>query len=116
MSFADTFQEAMQQDEFWTECAMLEFTTQLSQTMKQKGISKAELARRMETSQAYITKVFRGSANLTIASMVKLARCADMTFHPDLKEKELPKAKVIQFPFVYHTQLKNVVNYGRSNG
>ena len=88
MSFADTFQDAMQSDEFWTDYAILEFTTKLSQTIKQKGISKAELARRMETSQAYITKLFRGEANLTIASMVKLARCAEMEFHPELKEKE----------------------------
>ena len=114
MSFADTFQEAMQQDEFWTEYAILEFTTRLSQVMKQKGISKAELARRMETSQAYITKVFRGDTNLTIGSMVKLARCAGMTYHADLKEKESPKAKVIQLrPSVYHTQTPRVVNYGR---
>ncbi|MFZ3208743.1 MAG: helix-turn-helix transcriptional regulator [Geobacteraceae bacterium] len=113
MSFADTFQDAMQQDEFWTEYAILEFTTRLSQTMKQKEISKAELARRMETSQAYIAKVFRGNANLTIASMVKLARCAEMTFHPELKEKEPPKAKVIQLrPSVYHTQQEKVINYG----
>lgn len=114
MSFADTFQDAMQQDEFWTDYAILEFTTRLSQVTKQKGISKAELARRMETSQAYITKVFRGNANLTIASMVKLARCAEMTFHPELKGKKPPKAKVIQLrPSVYHTQPEKVVNYGR---
>lgn len=114
MSFADTFQDAMQQDQFWTDYAMLEFTTKLSQAMKLKGISKAELARRMETSQAYITKVFRGDANLTIASMVKLARCAGMEFHPDLKDKVTPQAKVIQLrPSVYHTEMKRVVNYGR---
>jgi transcriptional regulator with XRE-family HTH domain len=113
MSFADTFQDAMQHDEFWTDYAILEFTTKLSQTIKQKGITKAELARRMETSQAYITKLFRGEANLTIASMVKLARCAEMKFHPELKEKEPVKGKVIQFPTVYHTLPAKVVNYGR---
>ena len=115
MSFADTFQDAMQHDEFWTEYAILEFTTQLSQTIKQKGISKAEFARRMETSPAYITKIFRGDANLTIASMVKLARCADMEFHTVLKEKEPTKAKVIQFPSVYHTKAEpeKVACYGR---
>jgi transcriptional regulator with XRE-family HTH domain len=115
MSFADTFQDAMQHDEFWTEYAILEFTSQLSQTIKQKGISKAELARRMETSQAYVTKVFRGDANLTIASMVKLARCAEMEFHPVLKEKVPPKAKVIQFPSIYHTKAEpeKVASYGR---
>ena len=113
MSFTDTFRDAMQQDEFWTEYAILEFTTRLSQAMKQKGISKAELARRMETSQAYITKVFRGDANFTIASMVRLARCAEMTFQLDLKEKENPKANVIQFPTVYHTKQEGIVNYGR---
>ena len=96
MSFPDTFQDAMQQDQFWIDYAILEFTTRLSQAIKQKGITKAELARRMGTSQAYITKLFRGDANLTIASMVKLARCTGMEFHTDLKETEPAKGQVIQ--------------------
>lgn len=114
MSYADTFRDAMQQDEFWTDYAILEFTTKLSHSMKQKGINKSELARRMGTSAAYITKLFRGDANLTIASMVKLARCAEMEFHTQLKEKEPAKGKVIQLhPSVYHTRPEKVAGYAR---
>ena len=116
MSFADTFHDAMQLDEFGTEYAILEFTSKLSQSLKQKGITKAEFARRMDTSPAYITKIFRGDANFTIASMVKLARCAEMELHTDLKEKEPAKSKVIQlFPSVYHTRVEpgRVVGYAR---
>jgi hypothetical protein len=36
-----------------------------------------------------------------------------MKFHPELKEKEPVKGKVIQFPTVYHTLPAKVVNYGR---
>jgi len=39
-----------------------------------RDISYKELAERIETSPAYVTKVFRGESNLTIESMLKFAR------------------------------------------
>ena len=51
----------------------IEFTEELCRVMEEQGVSRAELARRVETSPAYITKILRGSTNFTLATMIKLA-------------------------------------------
>ena len=40
------------------------------------GMTYADIARKINSSAAYVTKIFRGDVNLTIESMVKLARAA----------------------------------------
>ena len=66
--------EAKQTDAYWVESAKLEFALALDQQRRAAGLSYADLAKKMGTSAAYISKVFRGDTNLTIESMVKLAR------------------------------------------
>ena len=66
--------EAKQSDAYWVESAKLEFALALEQQRRAAGLSYADLAKKMGTSAAYISKVFRGETNLTIESMVKLAR------------------------------------------
>jgi len=66
--------EAKQTDAYWVESAKLEFAVALEQQRRAAGLSYADLAKKMGTSAAYISKVFRGDTNLTIESMVKLAR------------------------------------------
>ena len=118
MSFKDTFKTAKEQDEFWTELAILEFTSQISRLMQEQGISKVELANLLGTSPAYVTKVFRGDANFTMRSMVKLARTLGGRFTPVVVVEKAPapieKSKVIPFPVVYKTASdeRMIANYG----
>lgn len=81
--FRDLLQEAQQRDSYWTERAILEFTEELVRTMEDRNVSRAELARRIGSSQAYITKILGGNANFTLASMTKLARAlgSEMRVH-----------------------------------
>lgn len=76
-SFRGLLEEARQHDDFWTETAILEITEAVVRRMDELAISRSELARRLETSPAYVTKILRGSANFTLASIVKLARALD---------------------------------------
>lgn len=61
-------------DEYWVEAAKLKFAVCLERQRKAMGLSYTDIAKKLGTSSAYITKVFRGDANLTIETMVKLAR------------------------------------------
>jgi transcriptional regulator with XRE-family HTH domain len=45
--------------------------------MDDKGITQAALAEKIGTSPAYISKVMRGDANFTLATMTKLAMAVD---------------------------------------
>lgn len=67
-------EKARQGDSYWVENAKLEFAVMLEQRRRMASMSLAELAKKIGTSAAYISKVFRGDSNLTIESMVKLAR------------------------------------------
>jgi len=67
--------------EFLTEDVKIGFAVSLERRLLQNNMSRAELARRLGTSQAYITKVLRGDSNLTIKTMVELADAVGSTLH-----------------------------------
>ncbi|MGB4334563.1 MAG: helix-turn-helix transcriptional regulator [Chromatiaceae bacterium] len=67
--------------DYLAEDAKIGFAVSVERRMRQLGMSKADLARQMATSQAYITKILRGDSNLTIHSMVALARAVDSTLY-----------------------------------
>jgi len=59
--------------EYWVEYLKLVFSEEIGRMMDERGVSQAELARRLGTSRAYVAKVLRSTANLTLATMAKLA-------------------------------------------
>lgn len=68
------FKESVAKNEgYWVERAKLDFAVALEQRRKSLGMTYSAIAEKINTSAAYITKVFRGDSNLTIESMVKLA-------------------------------------------
>lgn len=54
--------------------ARIGFEEDLYRLMQTEGITRSDLARRMETSSAYISKVLNSSSNYTLQSMAKLAK------------------------------------------
>lgn len=68
--------QAKEGDSYWVEQVKLHFSIALEKQRRLSGISYAALAKKIGTSAAYITKVFRSDSNLTIDSMVKLARAS----------------------------------------
>lgn len=76
--------EAKKSDEYWMDSAKLDFAIAIEARRRVINKSYADLARAINTSNAYISKVFRGDANLTIESMVKLARAVGCNINIDL--------------------------------
>lgn len=68
-------------DAYWVENTKIDFAIALERLMERVGINKSQLAKHLGTSPAYVSKVLRGDANLTIESMVKLARAAHGSVH-----------------------------------
>jgi transcriptional regulator with XRE-family HTH domain len=75
--YAQMLKEAQESLEYWTEAAILDFTEDLTRLMKEKGMTRSQLAKKIGSSQAYVTKVLGGNVNFTLASMTKLARALD---------------------------------------
>lgn len=83
-SFTDLFRQAEKSDEYLIEGTILEFTEDMARAMDERGINRSDLARRMDSSPAYITKILRGSTNFTLASMVRIAKALEMDLHVHL--------------------------------
>jgi transcriptional regulator with XRE-family HTH domain len=77
-SYRKLFEDAREHLDYWVAGAEIEFTEELFRVMEEKKVNRSELARRIGTSQAYVTKVLRGNANFTLSTMVKLARALEM--------------------------------------
>jgi transcriptional regulator with XRE-family HTH domain len=54
-----------------------------------RDLSYKELAERIQTSPAYVTKVFRGESNLTIESMLKFARALKTKLNFSLDREDI---------------------------
>ncbi len=72
-SFRQLYLQAERDPAYWTELAILEVAEEIHSAMERAGVSRAELARRLGTSPAYVTKILRGSANFTLESLARLA-------------------------------------------
>lgn len=72
--FAALLNEFQQSEAFEFERAKVEIAEQIHRTMEQQNISNAELARRLGSSKAYVTKILQGNANFTIESLIKISR------------------------------------------
>lgn len=68
------WQKSLDQDpQYWAEHTKLDFAYALDRMLIQRGMTRTAMAAALNSSPAYITKVMRGDANLTIETMAKLA-------------------------------------------
>jgi transcriptional regulator with XRE-family HTH domain len=73
--------------EYWADVAMSDFARELHSLMKRRGMSNAELARRLGVKRQFVSKLL-GGANVTLATMVKLAMALDAVVRVRLEGKE----------------------------
>jgi len=73
---------------YLTETVVLDFTYDIERFMEARKISRADLAKKVDVSPAYISKVLRGEGNLTIKSVVSLADAVGARVVVQLVEKD----------------------------
>jgi transcriptional regulator with XRE-family HTH domain len=91
--FANLFERFEQSESYHIDAAKLEISEQIYLAMEQQSVSKAELARRLGKSRAYVTKVLQGNTNFTLESLVRIGRALDcqldLQFSPRYRASEL---------------------------
>lgn len=65
----------------------LDFAKDVNALMVAQKLSKKELAEKIETSPAYVTKLLRGDANYTVETMAKVAMALDADVNVSLVSK-----------------------------
>jgi transcriptional regulator with XRE-family HTH domain len=79
--------------DYWAEGLKLDFAEEVGRLMEEQKVSRAELARRLGTSPAYVTKILHWTANLTLTSMSKIALAFGSRVHLNLAPKNAPPGK-----------------------
>ena len=99
---AEYLAERKKSDGYWVEAAKLDFAMKLEKQIRLAGLSYATLAKKIGTSAAYISKVFRGDTNMTIETMVKLSRASGARLKIEIVSESVAAQrwgnKVIPFP------------------
>ena len=95
MKISKKIQQAFEKDktrnENLFEAAKIGFAVDLEKRRRLAGLSYVDIAKNIGKSAAYISKVFRGDTNLTIESMVKLAKATNSKLHIELVEENVVK-------------------------
>jgi plasmid maintenance system antidote protein VapI len=84
-SFEPIFEKSKQSDIFWEELAILSFTGSVLERLKTLGLTKMDLANRLRSSPAYVTKLLNGRNNFTLRTMVRVARLLKSEVYIELR-------------------------------
>ena len=74
-------------DTYWIEMFTQELIGSIVRLMKIQGVSQKVLAGKINLSEAYVSKVLNGNANLSISSIVKFSKALDSIPHIHLASK-----------------------------
>jgi transcriptional regulator with XRE-family HTH domain len=80
-NFKELFEEARKRDRYWVASAILDFTEEVYRLMEERKLSKTDVAKSMKVSPAYVTKIFKGTENFTIDTMVRLTKAVSGKLH-----------------------------------
>jgi transcriptional regulator with XRE-family HTH domain len=84
-SFEEFFDRAEERSDYWAERAKLEFTREVLSKMDKEGISKSELANRLEVWPGMVTRILSGRNNFELETMVRIAVALRCRFHSHLE-------------------------------
>ena len=97
-------QEARKSVDFWVDGPITEFIEDIWQRMEEQKVSRAELARRLGTSRAYVTKLLGGNANFTLHTMTKVAMALGSTIHVHVADQRAVTRWIDELPVQEATQ------------
>ncbi len=84
--------------EFLLEVVKLTFAEELSRLLEEQGVSRRQLAERLGTSRAYVTRILRTDYNLTAETMVKVALALDARVTLSLQSRQSAPPAAIAVP------------------
>lgn len=98
--FKRLVEDIRRHDSYWVERTKIEFAEELGRLMERRTVNRSQLAERIGSSAAYVTKALRGDTNFTIESMVKLVRAMDgkLSIHVSAVEDHARWMDLLKFP------------------
>jgi transcriptional regulator with XRE-family HTH domain len=122
-TFRELFASARGSLPYKVERAIIGFTEQVIGKMESLALSRTELASKLESSPAYVTKFLRGGTNFTLESMIKVSEALNCDLKIELAPKLSEKDWVLVIDKIYPAQSTELkvwslikdVDYRRAN-
>lgn len=86
-TFEQMFHDMEESGDLYVEWAKNNIAEQIFTAMRREDVKKAELARRLGKSRAYITQILQGNVNFTVESLVRIAIALDSRFEVKISPK-----------------------------
>lgn len=105
--------------DFLAEKVILDLTEQIVAHMKENNIKRAEFAKRLGVSKAFVTKLLNGHSNLNIKTMVSVAKTLDCELNIGFGPKTFEVRRFYSAPtkqFDPNTFTENVVLSDKGDG
>jgi len=106
MSLRDLLKEYKYDKDFIYEGLIIDISTQLKKLMEKKGVTKKQLAERMNVKPSYITKIFGGS-NISIRTIAKVLSALEVDATISIEEWENGKNIIIDNDALEKNTFKN---------
>lgn len=91
--FAKLLADYEQDEEYRLDGLKVEIAEKIYLAMKNRHVSNAELARRLNKSRPYITKILQGNVNFTLETLAKIAQALDCEMNFDFNARRPQKIK-----------------------
>jgi plasmid maintenance system antidote protein VapI len=91
MSIKEMYKEYENDPEFMKGLMVTNFLSEVYEIMENNHIKKSELAKRMNVSRQYITKLFTGYANFTLMTLAQISIALNLDINIKLSNKERRK-------------------------
>jgi len=87
--YQKTLEEVRDTLEYELEGVLIELTEQIVRHMEREGINRSQLAKKLGVSSAYITKLLSGHPNMTLETVVKVARALKCEVYLSLESRHI---------------------------
>lgn len=116
-----TFQSEKEEIEHIASMLSFSFLSEIEKLMKEKGMTKKELAALVNTSSSYITQLFRGNKLLNLEMIAKFQKVFNITFsckakkdtehsdHSSSKSSILPDFDYFYRSTIYENDLDDII-------
>lgn len=96
--FREFVREVETSVDYWAAGPITDFIEDVWRLMEEQKISRAELARRLGTSRAYVTKLLGGNANFTLQTMAKVAMALGSQVHVHVAGRDVLTRWIDELP------------------
>jgi transcriptional regulator with XRE-family HTH domain len=81
---------------YWVESMRFDFVEEIERMMEEQGVTRAELARRLDASPAYVTQLLRAMFNPTLLTLARVADAlgARVSLHLHAKDTDVEWSEV----------------------